>query len=300
MNTGSERNFIVFLCYGAEGVFYECTYALLALSRLYSKAELRELEVWVYTDKPEWFASFSDCPVQVRCRVIDGELIKAWRGKIDFVHRIKVEALKDFAASRNGNVLYLDTDTVITHRMDEVWQGIKEGKLYMHVHEGVVSGRGNPILAKLDAHLRANAPVTIAGKAIYDLAMWNAGALGFNTQYKYLLDEVLAFTDGEYPKFPKHIVEQFAFSVMFRKVGKVHALAPEIVHYWNLKEAREVLASFFAYFKGRNWYDLVRYAAEVQMPMLMQDKANYYQNRNIADKLAKKVWHPNVPEWGEM
>jgi hypothetical protein len=196
--------------------------------------------------------------------------------------------------------LYLDTDTVITHLLDEVWQNIEAGKLYMHMNEGVVSGKGNPILAKLHAYLSTNAAMQVAGKPIYDLAMWNAGALGFNTKYKYLLDEVLAFTDNEYPKFPKHIVEQFAFSVMFRQVGKLKALAPEIVHYWNLKEAREVLASFFAYFKGRHWYELVANAAEIQMPMLMQDKANYYQNRNIADKLAKKLWHPNVPDWGEL
>jgi hypothetical protein len=113
---------------------------------------------------------------------------------------------------------------------------------------------------------------------------------------KPLLDDVLRFTDNEYPKFPKHIVEQFAFSVFFSP-GGISAASPYIIHYWNLKEAGIVLASFFNYFKEKSWGDLVRHSLTVQIPVLMQEKINFYQNRSVFDKLKKENWTPTIPDW---
>lgn len=292
-----QTNYIVFLCYGNEGVFYECAYSLLSLSRTNTAEQLTGTEVWIYTDNPAWFALLHDCSIPLHFRTLDSNTIKQWRGKIDFVHRIKIEALKDFTKERNGNILYTDTDVAMTQGIGQVWQNINAGELYMHVNEGTVSNRGNAMLAKLDSYLQNGSHIVVNGKALNHLAMWNAGAMGFNTKYRHLLDEVLTFTDTEYPKFPKHVVEQFAFSVYFQQAGPVKSLSPYMLHYWNLKEARQVLASFFIFFKDRKWDDLVRYSGQVQMPVLMQEKGNYFQTQTIADKLSKKKWVPSIPDW---
>jgi len=293
-------NYIVFQCYGNEGVFHECTYALLSLSRLYKPGQPSDLEIWIYTDNPGWFQSFKGCMLPLHFQVINSGTIKQWRGAIDFVHRVKLEMLKDFAQNRNGNILYADTDVVFTHPLDEVFEQTGEGKLYMHTCEGVVSGNGNPMLRKLNNYLRENVPVKVNGKPIQDLAMWNAGVLAFNTKLRYLLDDALTFTDSEYPRFPKHIIEQFACSVGFQQVGDVKAAAPYIMHYWNLKEARIVLASFFAWFKDRSWDELVRYGALIQMHVLMQEKVNFLHNRGISGKLLKKQWQPPNYDWKQV
>ena len=240
-----QSNYIVFLCYGNEAVFMECAFALLSLTNLYETKELKQFEIWIYTDNPTFFSAFKDCNLLLYYRTIDNTILKQWRGNIDFAHRIKIEALLDFTKNKQGNVLYIDTDVVFTNRIDPIFTQIEAGKLYMHVCEGIVNEGGNPIMQKLNQYFKQQKAVGANGKPLHQLAMWNAGVLGFNTAQKDLLNKVLAFTDHEYPKFPKHIVEQFAFSVYFQQVTDVKAAAPYITHYWNLKEARLVLASFF-------------------------------------------------------
>lgn len=291
-------NYIVFLCYGYERVFHECAYALLSLSRLYASSALRNTEIWIYTDNADWFRSFKDCPLPLNYREVDSATIKQWRGQIDFVHRVKIEVLKDMAQNKQGNILYADTDVVFTRGIDKVFADIADGKLYMHIREGRVSDKGNPILRKLNDHL-IRADLKMNGKPLNEMAMWNAGVLGFNISHAHLLDEILSFTDGQYPKFPKHVVEQFAFSAYFQDKDCIKAAAPYIFHYWNLKEAGIVLASFFNYFKNRSWTELVQYSALIQMENLMQEKLVFYNNRGVAGIIAGKKWEATGYDWGE-
>ncbi len=295
-----QANYIVFQCYGNEGIFCECAYALFSLSRVYGGLGPANTEVWIYTDKPEWFAQFHNPGLKINFRKVDDALLHQWRGAIDFVHRVKIEVLLDFTRSHSGNVLYADTDVVFLKPVEPIFAAARRGELYMHVMEDVVSRRANPILAKLDTYLHDNTPMLVAGKPLWDLAMWNAGVLGFNTLHRMLLEDVLAFTDTEYPKFPKHVVEQFAFSVYFRQAGHIKAAAPAILHYWNLKEVRPLLASFIQQFHTRCWEDIVSYSDMIQMHVLMQEKLNFYSNIDIAGKLLKKHWQPAEYNWNEL
>ncbi|MBE2289163.1 MAG: hypothetical protein IAE95_06380 [Chitinophagaceae bacterium] len=295
-----QTNYIIFQCYGNEGVFYECAYALLSLSRLYGGGGPAGTEIWIYTDNPGWFNILRNPGIQLHFRQIDNDLITKWKGSIDFVHRVKIEVLREFSSHRQGNILYVDTDVVFTRPIEEMMRNINSGDLYMHVMEGIVSNKANPVMAKLDAHLRENTPMKVNGRALWDLAMWNAGVLGFRSQHRPLLEDVLTFTDTEYPRFSKHIVEQFAFSVFFRQAGPIKTAAPFITHYWNLKEARIVLASFFNFFKTKAWEDLIACGHLVQMPVLMQEKVNFLQNRDITDKLLKKNWQPAEYDWKDL
>lgn len=293
-----QPNYIVFLCYGYERVFHECAYALLSLDSRHSST-LRKTEIWIYTDNPGWFKAFKDCPLQLNYREVNAETIKKWRGAIDFVHRVKIEVLKDFTNGRTGNVLYADTDVVFTRNIVSLQTHIAQGRLCMHIMEGVVSGKGNPIFRKLNDHI-VSAGLKLNGKPMQDMAMWNAGVLGFNTQHVHLLDEVLAFTDRVYPAFPKHVVEQFAFSAYFQDASEIKAASPYIFHYWNLKEAGLVLASFFEYFKGRSWSELLACSMLIQMETLMQEKVVFLSNRGMKGALTGKKWTPEQRDWGKL
>ncbi len=293
----SSPNYIVLQCYGNERVFHECTYALLTLSRLYEASELNNVEIWLYTDNESWFRKFKDCHLPIYFRPLDKEIIARWRGEINFVHRVKIEMLKDFAKSRTGNILYLDTDIVFTHRIDDIFRNIDAGELYMHTMEGFICDEGNPIFRKLNRYLGER---LLNGKPLGKMAMWNAGVLGFNTRQGGLLDAVLAFTDAEYPHFPKHVVEQFAFSVYFQQAGIMKAAAPYIFHYWTLKETARVLASFFEYYNGKKWSDLVRYSTALQVPALMQEKINFFHNRGVVSSVINKKWVPEKRDWAEL
>ena len=292
-------NYIVFQCYGNERVFHECGYALLSLYRLYTGAELKDTEIWIYTDNPGWFQTFRDSPIPLHFRQVDVATIKAWRGSIDFVHRVKIEVLKDLTQNKNGNILYVDTDVVFTHRIEKIFRDLDAGKLYMHIREGKVNDKTNPVFKKLDDYL-ISAQLKIKDKPLNEMSMWNAGVLGFNTRHNHLLDDILTFTDREYPKFSKHVVEQFACSAYFQSTDEIKAAAPYIFHYWNLKEAGSVLASFFTYFKGKGLEQLVQYSMLLQVETLMQEKVNFLSNHRLQNAISGKKWAPANYDWAEL
>ena len=292
----NQPNYIIMQSYGNEGVFLECAFALLSLSRLYKTEELSNTEIWIYTDNPGWFKALNST-LPLHYKVMDEQTIRQWRGQIDFVHRVKIEVLLDFTKDHTGNILYTDTDVVFTHSMDKMWQNIEGGALYMHIMEGRVSDKSNPLLKKLDAYLRTSKAQQASGKPLYDMDMWNAGVIGFNTTKKELLTEILKYTDSEFPKFPKHIVEQFAFSVKFQQAGNVWSAVPYTLHYWNMKELRTVFASFFNHFKGCPWADLARYSSLLQLYVLVLEKIRFEYNRSFTEKLGNKQWQPGNYDW---
>jgi hypothetical protein len=294
----TPNNHIVFLCYGNESILRECALALLSLSKHYEPPQQCNFAICIYTDKPDWFSIFADCPFKLNFRQIDPATIRQWRGAIDFTHRVKIEALLDFTSTHDGQVLYCDTDVVFTEKPDGWFTEMAAGQLYMHITEGKVSAATNPILAKLQRHLSAH-PLS-AYPELLQATMWNAGVLGFSTAQKDLLNEALLFTDTLYPSFPKHIAEQFAFSVVMARRGRIMATAPGIIHYWNLKEVRLLLDDFFAYYKGTSWQQMVRFSRNINIPALLQQKANFYCNRSLLDKIRKKQWQPDLLPWQEM
>ncbi|NDC42094.1 MAG: hypothetical protein EBZ77_11185, partial [Chitinophagia bacterium] len=175
---GLRPRYIVMQCYGNEDIFFECAYSLLTLSRQYAGEESSLPEIWIYTDNPEWFHRFRNCPLPLHFEKLDAALLQQWRGQIQFVHRVKIELLLHFTQQRSGSILYLDTDMVFTHRLEALWSAIDAGQLCMHLYEGVVSARNNPIFRKLDRYLRTAPNKAVAGKNLQDVAMWNAGLLG--------------------------------------------------------------------------------------------------------------------------
>jgi hypothetical protein len=293
-----KNSHIVLQAYRNKDILHECAFALLSLCRHQSREELAELHIAIYTDQPEYFEALRH-GLNIQYKTIDAALLQQWRGTINFVHRVKIEILRDYVKEHQGQVLYLDTDIVFAENINGIFQSIADGKLYMHIMEGFVQGSDNAILQKLSRFLRGNrfdsfnSALRISGC----VTMWNAGVLGFSTDHAYLLEDVLAFTDFVYPRFPKHVVEQFAFSLYFQNTSQIHTAHTHIYHYWNLKELRPILLSFFRFFHTNDWDSLVQYSQLIQLPEYLQQKANFYSNRSVIDKLVKKKWLPNIPEW---
>ena len=295
-----KNNYIVFQAYGNNEILQECAFALLTLTRLHTKEELANIEICIYTDHPEFFESFKNCSLNLNYKKLDTVLISRWRGEINFLHRAKIEMLRDFAKDKRGQILYLDTDVCFINSVTDIFKNIAAGKLYMHIMEGLIHETDNVIFKKLSKFLKRNTPLKINGKAVHiadATTMWNAGVLGFNTDHIHLLDDVLLFTDTVYQQFHKHVVEQFAFSLYFQNAGEMMTAHTHISHYWNLKELLIILNSFFNYFKNSSWDELAYYSKLIQLPEPMQQKVNFLQNRTPLAKFMKKHWHPMEPRW---
>lgn len=242
-----SREWVVLQAYGQKEIFLEARFLLLsACSQLMADAGCK---VIIYTDNAAEVAGWGFPSEKVFTKTLMPEMITAWKGPQDFVHRLKIEMLRDAAASLNPEkMLYLDSDMVLKGNLDNILGRIEHGKAVMHEQEGKLSGRSNPILRKMHQFVKDNS-FLINGKSIQvneHTMMRNAGVIGLHRGHFPLLDDVLALTDAMYARYPKHVIEQLAFSSVLGNELQVHDARAEFLHYWYAKELRGWLEDFFA------------------------------------------------------
>jgi hypothetical protein len=266
--------YLLYQAYGNMSIIQEAVYSILSFYRLHPESDVK---IIVYTDTIALFNElFAD--KQLECVPVSAEQIKDWKGEISFVHRLKIKVIQDFFERYQGNVIYLDSDTCFTRNINTLWQSIAAGKLLMHTREGKVSDRINPVFKKLADFLSSNTIALRDGGRLNispGTDMWNAGVLGLTPAHKHILDKVLLLTDSMYPVYPKHIVEQFAFSYYFQQEGKVLAAEDYIYHYWNFKEFRSVLADFFEHYKGKGLDSMLQAMHRIAPMQLSRAKMEY-------------------------
>jgi hypothetical protein len=263
-------NYLIYQAYGSPDILNEALLSILSYLR-----QPAEATVLVYTDNPAHFQAVLGDAAGVAYVFIEPTQWRAWRGEIDFVHRVKIKVLQHATAHYAGQLLYVDTDTVFTQLVAPIFAALAQGERFVHVSEGRL-GDGNPLNRKINRVLQhADRPV-LAGESIGPATrMYNAGVLGLRSLDAPLLAEVLALTEQLYRLYPKHVMEQLAFSVVWAKSGPVREAAPWVYHYWNLKEIRPVLAQLFAPQPGATLADWQARAASLDVPGLAEGKAQF-------------------------
>lgn len=273
------QNYILYQAYGSIDHINECRYSLLKYLAVYNLKPPADTAVVIYTDQPALFESYASFFTGFEMINVDKAQIQQWRGAIDFVHRVKIEVIKDFFTRYSGNLIYLDTDTYITEPLQPLFDGLETGAFYLHEYEGVIDKTMHASFHKWDDFLRTNTlhyndkQVDLSG----GVKVWNAGVIGLNSNNKQLLDDVLALTDVVYQQFPKHIAEQFAFSYCLQKAGTVKTADTSVVHYWNLKEFRKVLNLFFKRNEEESIPNLVKLCHHINAAEIQQQKNQYEQ-----------------------
>jgi hypothetical protein len=53
-----QKSYIVFQAYGHEYILRECLFALLTFSRVHQQQMPADLEIWIYTDREDWFGQY--------------------------------------------------------------------------------------------------------------------------------------------------------------------------------------------------------------------------------------------------
>lgn len=250
-------NYIVYQAYGKDEIGSEAIFSALTLMYLGPLSE--NTKIIFYTDRPQFFYPIFKDSNAVIFEEINAEKIKDWRGKIDFVHRVKIMILKDAVAKYKGNILYVDSDTWYSSTLDAIFSGIAAGKIYMHTNEGALKSKKNPIFKKMYRFIKSNS-FTINQQTLQisdDQDMWNAGVIGFNSSYNSKLDEVLELTDKMYSKYQKHVMEQLAFSIILNKAQPLEKTDNEINHYWYDKSFRFIIADFLEKNKNKGLTELI-------------------------------------------
>ena len=281
---------LVYLAYGPPRFLDEAIYSLASYVAVSGP---RAAAVTVYTDNPGYLRA--RLPADVCYEELGADRVEAWRGPTDFVHRVKVEMLRDFCARHRGTFVYVDTDTVFLKPLDDVFTALERGgTAFMHENEGRLSSRKNPVFRKLLAFFRRNtftyrgAPLLVPPES----EMWNAGLIGLHADQRRLLDDVLDLTDQFHARYPKHVMEQFAFSYVLSRELDLSAADDRVYHYWNFKEFGGVLSAFLA--KHRTFEEVVANRARIDPAVLIRPKLEFERLsppvRFIRKHLLRRTW----------
>lgn len=215
---------IVYQAYGATDILNQTIFSIASLLK---KAE-HDIKVIIYTDRKMDLENFFQQDSRVLFEEITKEQINAWRGKINFVHRVKIEVLKDCGKKYPGDLIYLDGDTYFLDDPEEIFALISDEYSIMHTAEGSLE-EGKDILARKIYWFAKKNGIGI------DTVMWNAGVIGLSESNKKLFDPVLQMTDQIYKLYPKHIMEQLAFSYHLQKNTTIMPADGIVYHYWDQK-----------------------------------------------------------------
>ena len=265
-------NTIVYQAYGNLDILNECLFSLYSLASVKT-----DCQIVIYTDNPAYFETRAPEELTIHFEIVDEKTIMDWRGEFNFVHRFKVKMLQHLLNSKleTSNILYVDTDTKFRLNLENVFGKIESGVLFMHLDEGNMSSlsKTNPIFRKTLKYARSK---SASSQLIPPQQhMWNAGALGFKSKDLEILNRVLDITDQIYAEFPKHIVEQLAFSIEFagQDSRQLQALDQQIFHYWNFKEFRQILKNFFE--EHASYNEIVEHLQTVDPEVLIQAKLEF-------------------------
>lgn len=220
---------VVTQAYGREDIKQQALYAVWS-ALAWSEGE--PLDVHVYTDDAAWLAPVAD---RVSAHVLPPEQITAWRGPGDFVHRLKVEMIRDLVRRfPDGKLLYVDADVVFRASPRAILERVGPGRALLHVREYDILKERTNQLRRFRRRMRR---IRVGGAPL-DLAhgMWNAGAIGLDATHYPLVDVWLALVDEVYAQWPYWVHEQWAISHLLERSGVVSPADDAIVHYWHQKD----------------------------------------------------------------
>lgn len=188
--------------------------------------------VYVVTDSPAMYAALphvTTIPITVK-------QISEWRGPHDFFWRVKIKVLQMIAQkSPDKSMIYLDGDTYLYGRLDEIKARLKHGHGMMHLDEGCPGDmKQKSLMMWQTVNGRSYGGVTI-GRQHH---MWNAGVVAIPAELVVkVTDLALSICDGMLDDGSEPVVvEQYALSIaLCESVVQMEEAKRWIGHYWHYK-----------------------------------------------------------------
>jgi hypothetical protein len=232
----ASRNLVVYLAFGDKCIG-QALYSLLTLADVYHH-DLSVLKVVVYTDKPQRFAWLQQ-RFGIHTKLITPTDMAEWHGPNKQPLRAKIRVVQEALSDHAGNVLLLDSDTLIRKRLDGLFKAMSEGKVIMHRREYsvAVARKYNAGLCPEDftIALPVGPLISVNDRSV----MWNSGVIGLRSARAGLIDMVLELNDRMYAKYPAWHIEQLSYSLIWAGTGMLRGCPGYIFHYWSNKEVVE-------------------------------------------------------------
>lgn len=227
---------ILYLAYGKKNILHQVLFSMLTL-HYHTKSEKHDFKIVVYTDKPEFFSDYVS-GLNLHIEYIDPQQIEQYKGKNNFIHRVKICVIKDCIEKYKTNVFYLDSDTYFQKSPLSLISQMGEGTSIMNSNDYDLQHADelyeNEDWLKIRRAVR-DFEYIIDGKPTripLTTRMWNAGVIGISYKNRAVLDEVLNLTDQIYNNKKVFTAEQFAFSYVLQKQTRLISTGDVIMHYW--------------------------------------------------------------------
>jgi len=249
----------VYQSYGNNDVFKQTLFSIFTLQYYLSETRINfPYSIIVYTDKPEIFSKYN-----LETSLLSQNLIQKWKGKYNFLHRVKIIIIEDAARRSNDSIIYIDSDTYFIKSPILLFKKISSEISLMLNNEGQISKNNQKLLFNF---LSNKTNLDIGNNKIF---MWNAGLIGIDKSNIHLINKILELNDNIYEKFYRHIVEQFSFSYYLQINTNIYSCDDYLIHYCGDKElVVEIISGFL----------------EIQKAFPMQ---NIYKNANKLEPLKK-------------
>lgn len=264
-------NSLLYLAYGRADICSEALYSILSYGQVAPKSLA---QILIYTDRPEQFRRVLGEQANVLYPAVTPAQWQAWHGSR--VYLLKIAVLEHAAAHYPGNLLFVDTDTIWVQDPSPVFEAIGRGQRFMHVCEGTLA-RGNYLSRKIYRHLRGKQWQVGALTFRIDehTQLYNSGVIGFPSPVVTALPDVRELAEALYATYNKHLMEQLAFGMRLQVDGPVLEAAPYVVHYWNLKAVRPILAQLFEKYQGCSTEELYERATRLGIARLHEEEMAY-------------------------
>ncbi len=265
MNLLTPSAFIVYLSHGSQKFYDQTMFSVMTLLWLLTQAQRQDIRIVVYTDRAD------KAPQHPLVQVIEIKRseLQAYRGRFDYVHRIKHCVLLRASKELSGPLLYVDCDTRWLSIPDQALnilkanQGDSPPHCCMHEIDGAFSPTHFPdyhrYVTECADELRKQGILHPER-----LLNWNAGAIGLPQGQTAFFEDALRLSDFLFTRVkPRNWVEQLAWSMVGCDRYQMFALGDCLHHYWGYSyEAPIYLRRFFeALPAGLSTEDLARACA---------------------------------------
>jgi hypothetical protein len=229
----NSKNTVLYFALG-ECYVKQAVLSLVSLLSVYGKGR-PGFGIIVLTDMPERFA-WLKTRLPLDARLLTREQLPELSGPHGFVLRAKIAVMAQLHSETKGNLLFIDTDTILRGRLEKIFRRMEAGECFLHKREWPLSkGRKlHPELCPRDLEFKLESGTEI--KIDDGTQMWNSGVVGIPESGGKLLHDALDLCDKYYEFFPGWHVEQFSLSIILQETGRLRRCRREVFHYWHNKE----------------------------------------------------------------
>jgi len=279
---------VVVLSFGTEKEWKRAIFTVLSFWSWFEGNE-QNVRVLIYTDNPEYFASYLK-DFKVSYVNISLAEIKKSVEKTGYMYRFKISVVeRTFTHYPNDDLLFVDTDTFFIVNPHRLLEELQPGKSFMHLREytfdeGIYKWLkpSTPATQRYPRdfiNLIENKSFSIANQEIKFNRfqyVWNSGVLGFTNEIVPYLPDVYALTDEFYAKSAWRISEQIAFTLVLNQVTKISEAVKYLNHYWFYKDRVDLRLDEFLNHNFRSLSLLEKKAAVKKLTQKM-DKLIYHE-----------------------